>query len=314
MGEAPGVGARATRLRAAVRLSRPDQVLLVLMVGGVGWVAGTSGAATRWWSVPTNGTGMATSGVGLPAGGLALTVLVVAAVAVSVHAINEFADVGTDARTVRTRFSGGSGALAEHGLPAVLALRVAVAAAVVASALTAFGVLSGLVTGLVALLLGLGLVGGWAYSVGPWPFSRHGWGEVVNALLGGLLLPATGAVVAGAAPGAAALAFVPFALLTFVNLLETQWADRTADRAVGKHTLASRLSPTTLRRTGAVAAATAYLLSLVVHPWPVALAGLLAAPLSWYAVRRLGHGPPGPAVAAMILFLLLQGAAWLILV
>ena len=277
-------------------MSRPDQVLLVLAVYAVGWVAGSTGVLPARAPLSTSGA--------------VLTALAVAAVAVGVHVVNEFADAGTDARTVRTRFSGGSGALSELGLPAAFALRVAVGGAAVAAALTALGLVAGRMTGLVALLLTLGLVGGWAYSVGPWPFSRHGWGEVVNALLGGLLLPATGAVVAGAAFGPAALAFLPFALLTFVNLLETQWADRDADRSSGKHTLASRLSATTLRRLGAAAAVTAYGLSLVVLPWPVAVAGLVGAPLSAVGVHRLGRGSPGPSVAAMVAVLLLQGAAW----
>ncbi|WP_153011752.1 UbiA family prenyltransferase [Serinicoccus chungangensis] len=277
-------------------MSRPDQVLLILAVYAVGWVAGT--------------TGVGAGGTALRPAGAVLTALVVVAVATSVHVVNEFADVETDARTVRTRFSGGSGALGEHGLPAAFALRVAVVAAALAAVLTAVGLATGIVSVLVAALLVLGLAGGWAYSVGPWPFSRHGWGEVANALLGGLLLPATGAVAAGAALGPAALTFFPFCLLVLVNLLETQWADRDADRAAGKHTLATRLPALTLRRLGAVAGVTAYGLSLVVLPWTVALAGLLAAPLSVLGVRRLGRGSPGPSVAAMVAFLLLQGAAW----
>ncbi|WP_298885446.1 UbiA family prenyltransferase [uncultured Serinicoccus sp.] len=274
-------GPTSVRLRAAVRMSRPDQVLLILAVYAVGWVAGTAGVGA--------------GGAALPRPGAVLTALVVLAVATSVHVVNEFADVQTDVRTVRTRFSGGSGALQEHGLPAVFALRVAVVAAALAAVLTVLGLATGTVSGLVALLLTLGLVGGWAYSVGPWPFSRHGWGEVANALLGGLLLPATGAVVAGAALGPGLLTFLPFALLTFVNLLETQWADRDADRAAGKHTLATRLPAPTLRRLGAVTGVTAYGLSLVVHPWPVALAGLLAAPLSALGVHRLTRRSGGRA-------------------
>ncbi|WP_192796598.1 prenyltransferase [Serinicoccus kebangsaanensis] len=292
-GRGPG---RAGRVRTAARLSRPDHVLLILVVYAVGCAAGARGAPA--------------GGAALPTAGVVLTGVAVAVVAVGVHAVNEFADTETDARTTRTRFSGGSGALAASGLPRAFALRVALVAAAVAGSLTLLGLVVGWITGTVAMLLALGLVGGWAYSVGPWPFSRHGWGEVVNALLGGLLLPITGAVAVGAPPAWAALTFVPFALLTFVNLLETQWADREADRSASKHTLASRLSPSALRRAGGVAAVLAYGLSLVVHPWSVAVAGLLAAPLSAYGVRRLGQGPPGPSVVAMVLFLLLQGAAW----
>ncbi|WP_196780967.1 prenyltransferase [Nocardioides sambongensis] len=213
-------------LRAAIRLSRPDQVLLILVVYAVGCAAG----AHLSGEVPATGDALL---VGLTLG----------FVAVSVHAANEYADVETDALTVRTRFSGGSGALLDHGLPAALAARVAQISGVAAIATLGAGWLSGRIPGTVAALLVLCLVAGWAYSVGPWPFSRHGWGEVVNALLGGLLLPTIGALMAAASLAAALLAFLPFTLLVFVNLLETQWADRTADRAAGKHTLASRLSP-----------------------------------------------------------------------
>ncbi|WP_281964531.1 prenyltransferase [Serinicoccus marinus] len=300
---------------AAFRLSRPDQVLLVLVVAAVGWLAGSRGASTEQGSTLAGwlaGAGGAPCGAGLAPLGVLTAAAGVLAVAVSVHAVNEFADAATDARTVRTRFSGGSGALADHGLPAVFALRVALAAGGAAVVVVGVGLVTRWVSGLVAVLLLVGLVGGWTYSVGPWPWSRHGWGEVVNAVLGGLLLPATGAVVAGAPLGWSVRVFVPFALLTFVNLLETQWPDREADCSVGKHTLASRLSAPVLRRAGAVAIVAAYLVSVVVHPWPVAAAGLLVAPLSVYAVARLGHGPPGPSVAAMVLFLLLHGAAWVL--
>ena len=121
---------------------------------------------------------------------------------------------------------------------------------------------------------------------------------------------ATGVRPVGAPVVWAVAAFVPFALLDFVNLLETQWADRLADRAVGKNTMASRLSPRGIQLLGGATVLAAYSLSVASQPSPVAAAGLLAAPLSIYAVWRLGRGSPGPSVAAMIVFLLAQGAAW----
>ena len=278
-----------------MRISRPDQVLLILVVLACGAVAGAE--------LRTGGN---------HAGTLELVAVgaVVALVAVSVHAVNEFADVETDARTVRTRFSGGSGALLAHGLGAGFALRVAVAAGLVAVVGAIAGAAVGLWPVTVAVLLVVGTVGGWQYSVPPLALSRHGGGEVANALLGALLLPVTGAAVVGAPVTTAAVQFVPFALLDFVNLLETQWADRVADRAVGKHTLASRLSPHALRVAGTAAVAAAYGVSMLVQPAAVAAAGLLAAPLSVWGVWRLGRGAPGPSVAAMVVFLLAQGAAW----
>jgi len=285
------------RLPAAYRISRPDQVLLILVVYAVGCAAGAGGEVTVDWGSLLDDA--------------VFVGLVIAVVTVSVHAVNEYADAETDALTVRTRFSGGSGALIDHGLPAGFALRIAVGAAAVAVTLGWVGWTSGRIAGVVLTMLVLMLVGGWTYSVGPWAFSRHGWGEVANALLGGLLLPVTGALVVGAPLGTALAAFGPFTLLVFVNLLETQWADRVADRAVGKNTLASRLSPDSIRLLGGAAAVAAYVLALVSQPLQVALAGLFAAPVSAYGVRRLGRGDPGPSVVAMIVLLFSQGAAWL---
>ena len=292
-----GLGVRRATA-AAVRVSRPDQVLLILAVLACGAVAGTR---LTTHSGPVVTAELVTVGA------------VVALVAVSVHAVNEFADVETDAHTVRTRFSGGSGALMDHGLGAAFALRLAGAAGLLAVAGAVAGVVAGLWSVTVTVLLLVGLVGGWQYSVPPLALSRRGGGEVANAVLGALLLPVTGAVVVGAAVPTAAVQFVPFALLDFVNLLETQWADRVADRAVGKHTLASRLSPRALRAAGAAAVVVAYGSSVLLQPGAVAVAGLLAAPLSVWGLWRLGRGTPGPSVAAMVVFLLAQGAAWAVL-
>jgi hypothetical protein len=189
-------GASAFRSTAvAARISRPDQVLLILAVFACGAVAGTELG-------PGGGHAHTTE--------LVAVGVVVALVAVSVHAVNEFADVETDARTVRTRFSGGSGALEEHGLGASFARRLAVAAGLLAVA----GALAGPATGLwsvtVTVLLLVGLVGGWQYSVPPLALSRRGGGEVTNALLGALLLPVAGAAVVGAAVPTAAVQFLPF--------------------------------------------------------------------------------------------------------
>jgi 1,4-dihydroxy-2-naphthoate octaprenyltransferase len=295
MGRGDAGTTRWSRTRAGVRLTRPDQVLLMAVVYAVGCAAGSA-------SEPGP----------VPVVTVLLVGVVVVAVAVSVHAVDEYADAGTDALTVRTRFSGGSGALAAHGLPAAFALRLAVRAALVAVVATAVGGASGVLPDVVVVMLVVGLVGGWAYSVGPRPFSRNGLGEIANAALGGLLLPATGAVVVGATPAAAFAALTPFSLLVLVNLLETQWADRVADRQVGKHTLASRLRPGRLRLLGGAVAVVAYVLAAVTLPAPVALAGLVAAPVSAYGVRRLGRGAPGPSVAAMVLLLVAQGTAWVV--
>jgi 1,4-dihydroxy-2-naphthoate octaprenyltransferase len=155
----------------------------------------------------------------------------------------------------------------------------------------------------------VGLVLGWEYSMPPLALAWRRSGEVTNALLGGLLLPVTGALVAGAPLRSAVIAFLPFTLLAFVDLLETQWPDRVADRAVGKNTLASSLSLPSLRRLAVAAVIVAYV-ALGWLPTVVAVATLAALPLSVWGVLTIGRRPPGPSVAAMVVAILAQGVAW----
>lgn len=293
-----GVVSGAGRVVAVWRMSRPEQVLLIGVVYAVGVAAGVAVhdrldvVAAAW--------------------GLAALV----PTAVSVHVVNEYADHETDALTSRTAFSGGSGALADLGLDRRLALWAAAASAAVALAVTAVGVATGSLPAVAAALLVVGLVGGWQYSVGPLRFSRRGLGEVANAVLGGLLLPLFGVAAAtGRLELVDVLLFVPFALLDFVNLLETQWPDRVADRLVGKHTLVSRVSPRTVRTLATVATVAAYGTAVVVLAdlmlVAVALASLVALPLSVWALTRITRADrPLPGVLAMVTFLLSQGAAW----
>lgn len=284
-------------------MSRPEQVGLVVLVYAVGAAAGT----TR------PGASLADAGTGLLWGLAALL-----ATAVSVHVVNEYADYDTDARTVRTRFSGGSGALHDLGLQPEVALRAASTSAVLAVAVAGAGLVAGALSPAAVGLLLLGLVGGWQYSVGPLRLSRRGWGEVANAALGGLLLPVYGiAAVTGAATATDAALFVPLSALVLVNLLETQWADRDADRRVGKATLTSRLSGRATRLLAAAATVAGYGALLVLSPAPiptsVAVASLTAAPFSvWAVVTMTRRREPLPAVVAMVVMVLAQLVAWVV--
>ena len=86
-------------LHALVLMARPSQVALVILV----FTAGVLLAAWRG-TVASDGRAVAT--------GLALLL----AATVAVHWANEAVDVATDARSHRTAFSGGSGALGASGL------------------------------------------------------------------------------------------------------------------------------------------------------------------------------------------------------
>jgi 1,4-dihydroxy-2-naphthoate octaprenyltransferase len=278
-------------------MSRPSQLLLV----GLVYCLGATIAAAN---------GAPPDRPALLAGALALL-----PTAASVHYANEFADHQTDALTVGTPFSGGSGALAETGLPRTLALRAAVvtllAGALATGACVAWGPLP---PPAAALLLAIAVLG-WQYSVGPLRLAWRGLGELDNALLGGLLLPVYGAAALSGPLRTTALACLPFAFLVFANLLATQWPDREADGAVGKRTLATRLSAGSIRRLSTVVVASAYgsLLALwgSVLPTPVVGASLLVVPLSaWGLLTVTRRRVPLPPVAAMVALCLVQLLAW----
>jgi len=299
-GESEDVRPR-TFLVALWGMSRPAQLGLIALVYAFGVsMAVARGASAEWEAI-------------------ALGLAALLPVAASVHYANEYADVETDALTDRTLFSGGSGALVENGLSPRLALWAAVVSAgvglvVLGSDAVGVGGRS-LAATPAALLLGVLLVG-WQYSVGPLRLAWNGLGEVTNAVLGGISLPLYGfAVVSGGVTLDAALATVPFGLLVFVNLLETQWPDRRADAAVGKLTLATRWSPRRLRVAYALgglgAAASVVALVGTVIPPVVAAATLLPMIGLVPGYRRFTRREePLPAVATMVVTVALTTVAW----
>mgnify|MGYP006277989715 CR=1 FL=1 len=237
-------------------------------------------------------------------------------VAVSVHYVNEYADYQTDSLTDRTPFSGGSGALQRTGLPRRFAWRAAWPALGVGVTAAIFCVAHGF--SLVTLgLLGSIAVLGWQYSVGPLQLVWRGFGEVTNAILGGILLPLYGAATqTGSLSPTVALTMIPFTLLVLVNLLATHWPDCEADAAVGKSTLPTRWGSTRLRQAHAgltVLAGVALLgLTGTVIPTLVTVASIPAFVVAIWAFRRYTRQrSPFPSVAAMVTLALCQTAGWL---
>jgi len=300
-----GEPSRRVLLGALWRMSRPAQLALIALVYALGVAMAFGRGATA--DPRTVGFGLAAL---LPT-------------AASVHYANEYADVDTDAMTDRTPFSGGSGALVESGLSPRLALRAAVASGVAGVALLVAGATpmgARVLSPVSAALLGGILVVGWQYSVGPLRLAWNGLGEATNAALGGAALPLYGfAVVTGHVTVGAALATVPFALVVFVNLLETQWPDRRADAAVGKRTLATRWSAGRLRAVyaaGSLAAAgSVVVLAGRVLPPPVAV-GTLAPMVGLVpgASRFTRREEPLPAVVTMVLVALGATVGWVAVV
>ncbi|WP_435318101.1 prenyltransferase [Haloarchaeobius sp. TZWSO28] len=287
------------QLSALWGMSRPSQLALIVLV----YALGVAMAAARGWTVDA-------MPVVVGCGALLPT-------AASIHYVNEYADHETDALTERTRFSGGSGALARTGLPPRLALRAAVASVTVATAVTIAGFATGLLPPVPLVLLVAIAVVGWAYSVGP-ALAWNGLGEVTNAVLGGLVLPLYGFAVVGADVDArAVLAVLPFAIYVFTNLLATQWPDRDADATVGKRTLPTRWSHHRLRRAY-LASATLSLGSLAVLPFlgllppTVGWSSLVVVPVAALAAQRFTVvRSPFPTVAVMVAMAAIQLLAWL---
>ena len=119
------------------------------------------------------------------------------------------------------------------------------------------------------------------YSLPPLQLAWRGWGELDNALLGGLLLHLYGyAVLGGRISLEVATICIPFTLLAFNNLLATTWADREADAQVGKNTLATRLTIPQLCGLYAIVAVAAFTaLPFLQVPREITFGSFLALPM-----------------------------------
>jgi 1,4-dihydroxy-2-naphthoate octaprenyltransferase len=310
----------STVLRALIAMSRPDQLLLMALLYATGVLVALGGDRTT--DVFATLSGGASPDL-LP---VVVGFLLFLPVAVSVHYANEYADYETDRLTTRTPFSGGSGALARTGLPRRFALRAAAAALVLAAVSLGATATVAFVGGPVVTpdapalgLLALIAVLGWQYSLPPLALAWHGWGELDNALLGGVLLPVYAVAVAGEVTVASVLAFLPFGCVVFVNLLATTWPDREADAAVGKDTLATRLTTDGLRLLYAGVLLAGGVSMALLHGGPVPAvvcrASLLAAPpLLWGLVAYTRKRSPFPTVTGMVVLAGTQFVGWVAVV
>ncbi len=281
-------------LLALFAMSRPLQLVAVILVYLMGTaIAGSMDSTRLLWGL-----------------------LALLPVSASIHYANEYADHETDALTTPTPFSGGSGALPRTGIDR----RWALGAAWVSLSLGMSVALVGLALAEMPLAgLGVLIVGaffGWMYSLPPLKLAWRGWGELVNAMLGGMALPVYGfAVHIGHIDLEAIVASFPFSALVFINLLATQWPDRQADFQVGKYTLATRWSPYRLRlayHLGVLAAFLALILLMgSVIPSSVAYSSFLIVPLViWGSLTYTRTESPLPTVSAMVLLLIIQLMAW----
>ena len=231
------------------------------------------------------------------------------------HYADEFADVDTDSLTRRTVFSGGSGVLPAGLLSPRWASISALVLALLSSTLTAWAILSGLLAPSIALLVGVGLVMGWYYSMPPLALERRGLGELVNALLGGILMPLMGYTVqTGQLEIKTTLALLPFFFIVMAGLLGVHWPDRLADAAVGRTSLTIMLGKRApLAHKLFIFLAYALALSLMRWILPPVVVGalLMTLPVSLWAAWTYGRQEsPVPSSLAMATFLAAGAAGW----
>lgn len=237
-------------------------------------------------------------------------------VATSIHYVNEYADYETDSLTRRTPFSGGSGVLPSGQISRSVALQAGWIWLILGSIIAVIGVATRILNINALLILLLGALGGWMYSLPPLRLAWRGWGEIDNAVLGGMALPLYGYAVQTARIDMwVVAACLPFTLVVFINLLATTWADRQADAQVGKYTLAVRLPVRSLRLIYATAASLCFIalffLMDYILPRIVAVGSFVALPLVvWGGLRYTRIRSPHPTVFAMITLLFIQMALW----
>ena len=230
---------------------------------------------------------------------------------------DEYADVDTDALTRRTWFSGGSGVLPAGLVPVRWALWGALVSGALAVAFTTLFILNGVLSPHTAWIVGLGLLGGWFYSMPSLCLERRGLGELDNALLGGLLMPLMGYTVQTGRPTVeAVLALLPIFTMVLVNLLGVHWADREADAAVGKRSLVV-IAGERARPLHHALIATSYLLVIALAGWvlplPVVVALLSTAPVGLWAAWTFGRqSSPVPSAAAMVAAIIAAAVGWIV--
>ncbi|GAC1405247.1 MAG: hypothetical protein NVSMB64_09780 [Candidatus Velthaea sp.] len=214
--------ARLMAIAAAfIRLSRPK-----FLIGGVlGFAFGAAIAAFEGFplSLPLYASGQ----------------LLVSAFHLMVHYANDYFDRASDARAVRTPFSGGSGTLVDGSLSPRVALNAALCCTAFGLAATVAFALAGN-TAVALLGAAIGVLA-WTYSAPPLRLLARGLGELDTAIVVGMLVPLTGyAVFASRIDGRAVAATLAPACAMFAMMIAVEGPDIAADAATGKRNLVVR--------------------------------------------------------------------------
>lgn len=131
-------------------------------------------------------------------------------------------------------------------------------------------------------------LGALAYSAGPWPLSRHCLGEAMVVLFFGVVpVNFTCWLVSGVWMSEALPVSVAIGLMGANVLIVNNYRDADDDRAVGKHTLATRFGRRAVRGLYLVDAVVAAVLTVVASQRfiPAAVVYMIVASVIWYRMR-----------------------------
>ncbi len=167
--------------------------------------------------------------------------LIMAPAHLSVSFSNDYFDTGVDSYGSPTPFTGGSGILVRYPELRPTAKRIAIGLILCS---IAFGILFMALYPMPFWFLGLVITGGlagWFYSAPPLSLAYRGLGEITNAVVGGVLVPALAFVaMTGTLTRDALLFVVPFTLWGLAFIVAVEIPDVEADRLGGKRTLVAR--------------------------------------------------------------------------
>lgn len=230
----------------------------------------------------------------------------------SIHLINEYVDYETDSITQRTMYNGGSGVLPSGLVPRSLALYSAIITMIAGFTVQQLGIVMGLQPPSALVVSIIGTVGGWIYSVPP-RLAWRGLGELWNTILGAWLLPFYGFLqMSGVVDTNVLILVMPVTLFAFNNMLAVTWPDREADGNVGKMTLATRVSPVTLKHVhGLCTALSLGALLMTGIPRTVKVASLVSYPLMILGWRSYTDKEiTGETIWGLYLLIVCQTLAW----
>ncbi len=200
---------------------------------------------------------------------------------------NDVADYASDVHnTTHGRYSGGSRVLVEGKLGPFALARAATVALLGMAAVSAYLVFREhrafmvVIAAVAAHLM-------WVYSFPPFRLSYRGYGEMLQGLGLGVLLPIAGFYAqAGTLTGLAPRTLVPGFLLGYAANVIAALGDAPSDAASGKRTLPVRRGEPRARRTGLVAIAAAALLTPFATPGAGVLAWVLVVAVAAAALVR----------------------------